>query len=64
MNTEEATAIVVNELRLIMVPDAIEPWLVRRIPAFGGRTPRDLIEAGEVETVLAPIDAIAAGVFL
>jgi hypothetical protein len=50
-----------REIQDTFRPEIIADWLRRPIPAFGGRTPREMILAGRSETVLGALMALNRG---
>jgi uncharacterized protein (DUF2384 family) len=55
---------VIEKAREVFTPEGVEIWIGAPNPLLDGRTPRDLVEAGETNRVLALIDALASGAFL
>jgi hypothetical protein len=51
----------VEEIRRTMCPEAVAPWLERPVPAFDGKTPRELIKSGRSETVLGALLSLNRG---
>jgi hypothetical protein len=49
------------EITRTMRGDAVEEWLRREMPAFGGRTPRQMIIAGHTEVVRKALVSLNAG---
>jgi hypothetical protein len=43
---------------------AFEQWLDFHVPSLGGRSPRQLIDEGDEDKVIALLAAIAEGVYL
>lgn len=51
-----------REIQNTMRPEVIPDWMQRSIPAFDGRTPRDMILAGRAETVLGLLLTLNYGI--
>jgi hypothetical protein len=49
------------EIKQTMRGDVVETWLGRHVPAFGGRTPRQMIVAGHAEVVREALVSLNAG---
>ena len=52
---------VCNELKLLMKPDEIGPWLLTEMEEFEGRTPADLISKGETGRLWASMFYLRSG---
>jgi hypothetical protein len=50
-----------DEIKRTMRGDAVEEWLGREVPAFGGRTPRQMIIAGHTDVVREALVSLNAG---
>ncbi len=50
-----------REIQRTMRPEVIPRWLDRPIPAFDGRTPREMIHDGRSETVLGALLSLNHG---
>ena|SRR5436190_23280990 len=52
---------VYNELKQLMKPEAIGPWLLTEMEEFEGRTPADLISKGETGRLWASLFYLRSG---
>lgn len=52
---------VYNELKQLMKPEEIGPWLLTEIEEFEGRTPADLISRGETGRLWASLFYLQSG---
>ena len=52
---------VCNELKQLMSPEEIGPWLLTEMEEFEGRTPADLISKGEVGRIWASLFYLRSG---
>lgn len=52
---------VCNELKQLMKPEEIGPWLLNEMDEFEGRTPADLIRRGETERIWASLFYLRTG---
>jgi transcriptional regulator with XRE-family HTH domain len=58
----EALGELMRELRRTFRSDgAVREWLDRSVPAFGNRSPRELLLQGKVERITAALEALNSG---
>ncbi len=53
---------VYNELKQLMKPEVIGPWLLTEMEEFEGRTPADLISKGETGRLWASLFYLRSGI--
>jgi len=52
---------VYNELRQLMKPEEVGPWLLTEIEEFEGRSPADIIRKGETVRIWASLFCLRSG---
>lgn len=64
MSLDDVMAYVERRARVTYTPEGAALWMDAANKLLGGRSPRECVEAGEGEKVLAVLEAMESGAFV